>query len=860
MADHARGSSVIPSDTLGIAINSRFQPKPGEQSKARFAQGNSRSQDKSNSGAAADGAAVRPMGPMDQPIPNPGSSQSTAPGMQDPSLEAGRTPHSGPNYVTSPTSGDVKVEEAGAEQFDLEAVRHSLIAGQIKYDWERNKQAKQVTDGRLLACLRMRKGVYSPSEVAEMVRTGSSSTIYMPIAATKCSALASWLKEILMSPGDRPCGLEPRHLPQLPPQLREMIKYAAATKASQQMAQAAQAGGPTLDRDSFRALAYTIADEMEDQIKTETRRRANVAAEKMETTIFQQMDDGGFDGAFAEFIEYFSTYPTAFLKGPYTKNTTELKWMAPLGDSAEWTPMVETSPKLYWKAISPFDVYPAPLARDCQDRAFIERMRLSYEELFDCIGVPGFDEEAVRWACNNHQGGLLRNWIWTDAERIRLENDTTFDWFCKDDLVDALHYWGALDGRKLTAWGVKSNMGELDPENRYQIEAILIGTRVVCCRINEDPLKRRPYRGASYEEIPGSLWGKGVPEMCAAEQDACNALARAIINNAGIASGPQVAVNVDRIPPNEKIKQMYPWKMWQFNKPEPGQTGAAANPIQFFQPDMNADRLWKLYEGFLGSADDSTGIPRYSYGDEKVGGAGQTASGLSMLMGSAARRIRRAIGNIDQKVMAETVYDVFVWCMLHVDDPQIKGDCNVVPKGSAALLIKEQMQQGRAQGMQLVLSNPLVQQLAGMSNIADMLRDFFKGLHFPPDFIPRGSELQKIIEQIQQRMANPPPSPAMLQAQAHAAHDQSREKIEGAKLAQREHGERQRSKTQLAIAGMRYGRHPNPNGGAGISSGDPFDQSYQQDQQDQQDQVNPYVQAQQRPGNGGPPPAGQPGF
>lgn len=838
--------------TIGADINSRFSTRPGQDSSVRASQDikgrNSRFGGGSNTGAGAgpaDGPGLAPMGPMDQPARNPGSDQSARPGVMDPDREAGKTPHTGPNYVSVVPGATVTVEEANAQVFDLEEVRHSLIAGEVKYSWERNKMAKQITDGRLLACLRMRKGMYSPSEISEIMNSGANSTIYMNIASTKAAALASWLKEILLAPGDRPCGLEPRHLPQLPDEVRELIKMAAAQKAHQIMVEDFQNGGPTMDKENFRAMTFELADEMEDQVKTETRKRARIAADKMEQCIFQQMDDGGFDHAFSEFLEHFSTYPTAFLKGPYSKQTKQMTWIQPVGQDSKWKPLVQTTARLWWKAVNPFDIYPAPLARNCQDRNFIERMRLSYAELYEYIGVPGYDEEAIRWACSQLQGGLLRNWIWTDAERARLESDTTFDWFCKDDLIDALHFWGSIEGRKLINWGVKSNQ-ELDPEKRYEVDVILVGTRVIRAAINDDPLGRRPYYGASFEEIPGAIWGRAVVELCSSQQDACNAMARAIINNAGISSGPQVGINSDRIAPNESITQMYPWKIWQFSKPDANTNGAAAKPIEFFQPQSNAVELWNLYKGFSDDADDATGIPRYSYGDEKVGGAGATMGGLSMLMGAAARRIRRAISGIDQSVLAQTVYDVFVWCMLHVDDPQIKGDCNVVPRGSAALLIKEQMQRGRMEGMQLVLTNPLVQKLAGLKNLADLLREYFKGLHFSADFIPDGAELQKIIEQIEQAQANPPPPPQIIQAQ-------SKEKIEGAKIAQRDRADKTKSLTALAVERIKHNSR-NPDGGAGYSS----DTAALPAPEEQQG--NPYAQAQPGPGGVVPTAPVQPGF
>ena len=48
-----------------------------------------------------------------------------------------------------------------------------------------------------------------------------------------------------------------------------------------------------------------------------------------------------------------------------------------------------------------------------------------------------------------------------------------------------------------------------------------------------------------------------------------------------------------------------------------------------------------IYEKFATLADEYTGIPRYMTGDASVGGAGRTASGMSMLMSNAGKSIKR---------------------------------------------------------------------------------------------------------------------------------------------------------------------------------------------------------------------------
>ncbi len=62
-----------------------------------------------------------------------------------------------------------------------------------------------------------------------------------------------------------------------------------------------------------------------------------------------------------------------------------------------------------------------------------------------------------------------------------------------------------------------------------------------------------------------------------------------------MASGPQVTVNVDRLPPGEELTAMYPWKMWQIND---SQYGSSAPAIDFFQPNSNVHEIITVLDKF----------------------------------------------------------------------------------------------------------------------------------------------------------------------------------------------------------------------------------------------------------------------
>ncbi|MFP3489006.1 hypothetical protein R0K20_15495, partial [Staphylococcus sp. SIMBA_130] len=111
------------------------------------------------------------------------------------------------------------------------------------------------------------------------------------------------------------------------------------------------------------------------------------------------------------------------------------------------------------------------------------------------------------------------------------------------------------------------------------------------------------------------------------------------VNNLAISSGPQVEVYYERLEPSESADEIYPWKIW---KTKDSNLTGNNRALNFFQPTSNAAELLAVYEKFEIRADDATNIPRYSYGNERVGGAGSTASGLSMLMESANKGIKDA--------------------------------------------------------------------------------------------------------------------------------------------------------------------------------------------------------------------------
>ena len=490
-----------------------------------------------------------------------------------------------------------------------------------------------------------------------------------------------------------------------------------------------------------------IASRMKDAAMRRIQEEASVRVERMERKMEDQLIEGGWTKALNEFIEDIVTFPFAVLKGPVKRKRKTMKWNNGVLEPVEQI-------RNEWERVDPFMLYWAPWASDIQDGFVIERHKMTAESLQALIDVPGYNNDAIRTVLAEFRSNGLTEWLWTDTAKAEAEGKDTTEATFTTDLLDALQLWDYIEGKTLREWGM-SEKDIPDPLLSYPCEVWLIGNNVIRASLNYDPLGRKPYYVTAYETIPGQIEGKGVPDLCRDSQVMVNSAARALANNMGISSGPQVGVNVSRLPPGEDITQMYPWKIWQFQQSEIADSSA---PVQFFQPNSNANELMAVFDKFSARADEDTMLPRYMSG-ENTPGAARTSSGLSMLISNAGKGIKQVINNIDHNIIVPAIERLYEDNIRYSEDPDLKGDIQVVARGASALVVKEAEAVRRNEFMTMVLNSPVAQQVVGMDGIAELMRDAARNLNGNVDrIVPDRQQIstiqqqQQIIAQLQQQL------------------------------------------------------------------------------------------------------------
>jgi hypothetical protein len=623
------------------------------------------------------------------------------------------------------------------------------LSAYVRTCWDAARIAKKPLEDEMLRAMRQRNGEYEASKLAEIRKQGGSE-VFMMLTEVKCRAAESWLRDILLDTGAPPWDLQPTPVPELSPDQMKEIDDAVAQEVMSTIQSAGQA--PTAA--DMMALRESVAQKYRFALLQAAQNRAD----KMKIRIEDQFAEGGWMTAFNDFITDIVTYPCAFVKGPVVRRQRKLGWEADEDGSTKVVTTEELAPE--YERVDPFRIYPEPGVTDINDGYLIELHKLTRTTLAELIGVPGYDSRAIREILANG-GHSATGFVYDGVEEAKEEEERKFYTEMRPTReFDAIEFWGKVSGEMLREWGMSETQVP-DVAQEYDANVWLVGHYVIKAVLNFDPLGEKPYTKTSFIKCPGAFWGKGIPKIIEDLQGICNAAARALVNNMGIASGPQVEINVERLPPNEDITNIYPWKIWQVVS-DP--TGSSNPAVRYNQPDSRSNELMSVYEKFSRLADDHSGIPAYVYGDLNVQGAGRTSSGLSMLMGAAGKGIRQVVMHIDSDIVKPIVQRQFVYNMRYEPDESIKGDAQIVAKGAINLAVKETVNVRRIEFLNAT-ANPIDIEIIGKEGRSAILREVAKGLQMPVDEVIPSREtaevdtkLQAIAQAQQAQQAAPTPT------------------------------------------------------------------------------------------------------
>ena len=507
---------------------------------------------------------------------------------------------------------------------------------------------------------------YDP-KTAALIEKGRD--VYIGLTSLKCRAMQGWLQDILVNNEDKPWVLTPSPQPQLP----ERVESVVVSMLERELG----AGQVTFGQ----------IQEMMPRIRSIANAHAVRIAEQAVKGLSQRINgimiEGGWREVFEQLIVDVSVFPAAIVRGPVVQLRDRMRW---IGDRIE--PVRE--PQLVLERVSPFDFFPSPDSTNPQDGGFVvERAQLSREKFMAASNTPGFIEEAVRRVVAKNPNGTA----WWNFEAANDEaakrNALSYENGLCAGTYKTLCFFGKVQRRSLIEYGIEGG----DPQDVVEAEVWVCDGEVIRAEINPRPLNMRPFHVAKFQPVPGAFWGRSLPWVVKDPQRVANAAVRALVGNMGLSSGPIVEMDHTRLEGEEDPQNVFPWRVY-FSKP--GLVpGSSAPAIRFHTVNSEASTLQGIVDRYTSIMDEISGIPPFAVGSPQTGGAGRTLGGLSMLLGNAARGIKRVITSMDKGVFETLVTSLYHLEMLYGQDGTIKVDAQVQARGSSGLLAR-QLNQNRA--------------------------------------------------------------------------------------------------------------------------------------------------------------------
>jgi hypothetical protein len=656
---------------------------------------------------------------------------------------------------------------------------------------KRHRMSANGWDSRLIRALRMFNGEYDPDVLAEIEKFGGS-RIYARIVSVKCRGATSLLRDIYLT-GAKSWSVEPTPDPELPDSITDKIDQLIAVEAQTVMLAGKMGIGPDGTINPFPAPPAPPAppaapsgpiggmrapadsgmgtnpapnsapnpvpnpegpsiDEINErrrvlmaEARIAARKRARQEAAEHERVLDDYLVEGGFYDALAEVLSDLPLFPFAVLKGPVVRIVPTIKWV-------DRKAVQVNVPQMQWERVSPFDFWWLPGSTDIRYTNTIELIRYHRTELNALLGLPGYDEDAIRSVLQDYANGYTEDcMLGTQEIQAGLENRESPS-SNETGLIDCLLFTGNVQGRVLREHGW-SHKKIKDPDRDYSVQVWMIGRHIIKIQMNPSPSNRNPYYVTSFEKVPGTLVGNALPDILADIQETCNATLRSLNNNMALSSGPQVIVNEDMLSDDEDGDSFYPWKRWKVTLPQNGMAaGNNQRPVDFFQPNSNAQILLAVYEKFTQMADELSAIPRYITGSDRMGGAGRTASGLAMLMSNASKILQTVAANIDNDIIKPVVHQLHELVVLTDKEGRFRGDERITVKGVAVAIQKETERQ-RAIELLQATTNPMDAAIMGMRGRAVLLRQVAEAIGMEGEtMIPPDEELER-REKMQQEAA-----------------------------------------------------------------------------------------------------------
>ena len=461
---------------------------------------------------------------------------------------------------------------------------------------------------------------------------------------------------------------------------------------------------------------------------------ALVAAKRMQKKIHDQLEESGASKHLRSTAFEMALFGTGVMKGPFAVDKEYPNW----NEDGEYDPLFKTVPQV--SHVSVWNFYPDPDANNMDEAQYvIERHKMSRSQLRALKKRPYFRDSVIEEVIAEGENYTKLYWE-DDLSDYAPEHDI--------DRFEVMEYWGTVDTDLLEEQeiDIPKDLQDLD---ELQANIWVCNGRLIRVVLNPFKPARIPYVAAPYELNPYSFFGVGIAENMDDTQTLMNGFMRMAVDNAVLSGNLLIEVDETNLVPGQDLT-VYPGKVFRRQGGAPGQALFGTK-----YPNVSSENMM-MFDKARQLSDESTGFPSFAHGQTGIAGVGRTASGISMLMGAAAGGIKTVIKNVDDYLLKPLGEGLFQFNMQFDFDPSIKGDLEVVARGTESLMANEVRSQRLMQFLG-VTSNPA---LAPFAKFNYIIREIAKSLDLDPDKVTNNMDEAAIQAEIMKNFAPEQPPQA----------------------------------------------------------------------------------------------------
>lgn len=533
-------------------------------------------------------------------------------------------------------------------------------------DFQSYERDRRVAELRWAQNLRQYLGKYDPEVEKEIPKDRSKA--YPKLTRVKVVSMVSRLMNLMFQTSDKNWGLSASPVPNLSAEDLQRVL------------------------DEMQAEGEEVTDE---KIAEEVVEFANERAAILETEIEDQLSEVGG----SKMLNYIALcrkvvfsgvlYGTGILKGPMARTRKQRRWT--LNQETNKVEVVDI-PVLVpqFEFVPVWNYYPDMSAKYLhQMDGQFERIIMSRQQVRKLADNSEFMKEVILKYLKEHQTGNYKQKQYeSDVKSMGVHINTPTN----DDRKYEIIVWdGALSGHYLKGCGV--NVPDEKLSDMVQAIVWMIDNTVIRATMNpwlivEEEDAPPSYHHFIFEEDEAGLLGNGLPFIVRDSQLAVAASARMVLDNAGVVCGDNLEINLQLLRPDQDMTAVHAYKKWYRDDESPATINVPA--VRAIPINSHIPELMQVNEMFRGFADQETFVNPATGGDMQQGPSEpfRTAAGASMIEGKAALPFKDVVRNFD--VFTESVIGSLVIFNKYFNQkPNVKGDFQVIARGSTSLIAKE---------------------------------------------------------------------------------------------------------------------------------------------------------------------------